>query len=171
MNSQTQITLLVVAGLIVITLAGYALYLYAQLRRKTAERKKQEELLVEEIESRRKNHRNSIRVIASAIVQGQVGLTEGAIRISMLVSQLGLSDLEKVDYQVFFQLTEATSHIPILEEWKKLSKKEKLSFDQEREEMESSFKEFIEAAANKLLISDGSEVTKNEPLFYSVGKE
>jgi Protein of unknown function (DUF2489) len=171
MNSQTQIALLIVAGLIVITLAGYALYLYVQLRRKTAERKQQEELLVEEIESRRKNHRNSIRVIASAIVQGQVGLTEGAIRISMLVSQLGLSDLEKADYQVFFQLTEATSHIPILEEWKKLNKKEKLSFDQEREELEASFKAFIEVAANKLLISDGSEVTNNEPLFYSVGKE
>ena len=171
MNSQTQIALLSGAGLIVITLAGYALYLYVQLRRKTAERKQREELLAEELESRRKSHRNSIRIITSAIVQGQVGLTEGAIRISMLVSQLGLSDVEKADYKVFFQLAEVTSHIPILDEWKKLGKKEKASFDQEREELEASFKEFLEAAAKKLLVTDGSEVIKNEPLFYSVGKE
>ncbi|MBL4567537.1 MAG: DUF2489 domain-containing protein, partial [Porticoccus sp.] len=89
----------------------------------------------------------------------------------ILRDQLGLSDVEKADYKVFFQLAEVTSHIPILDEWKKLGKKEKTSFDQEREELEASFKEFIEAAAKKLLVTDGSEVTKNEPLFYSVGKE
>ena len=170
MTPYLQVSLLI-AVLIVVALGGYALHLYLKLRHKDAERKQQEAILAEELNARRDNYRNSIRVIASAIVQEQVSLTEGAIRISMLSSQLELSELEKLDYQVFFQLTESTSHIPILEEWQKLSKKDKRRYDQERESLEDSFREFIVASATKLVASHGAASDKSKPLFYSVGKE
>ena len=170
MTPYFQVSLLI-AVLIIVALGGYALYLYLKLRDKDAEQKQQEAMLSEELSARRDNNRNSIRVIASAIVQEQVSLTEGAIRISMLASQLELTELEKVDYQVFFQLTESTSHIPILEEWQKLSKKDKRRYDQERESLEGSFREFIVVSANKLVVSHGAASDKSEPLFYSVGKE
>jgi len=172
-------------------LSGYAIYLYLKLRTQTTEREKKEQELSEELAGRREHYRDSVRVICSAIVEEQVSLTEGAIRISMLVSQLELTEKEKVDFQVFFQLTQATSHIPILEEWKNLSKKEKLRFDQEREKLEESFKTFLEDSARRVL--DGSvtaagksfvgqasalhgsqdkpKTEPNEPLYYSVGND
>ena len=175
------------AILIVGGLSTYAIYLYFKLRAQNIEREKQERILSEEVAERREHYRESIRVICSAIVEEQVSLTEGAIRISMLISQLELNEQEKGDFQVFFQLTEATSHIPILEDWKSLSKKEKLSYDKERETLEQSFKTFIEDSARRVL--DGSitaagrpfvdgdaglkagQVEQEQPLFYSVGND
>lgn len=184
-------SVIALAILIVVGLSGYAIYLCFKLRAQTTEREKQEQALSEELAGRREHYRDSVRVISSAIVAGQVGLTEGAIRISMLVSQLELTEQEKGDFQVFFQLTEATSHIPILEEWKNLSKKEKLSYDQEREKLEESFKTFIEDSARRILEGSvtaagqsfidsssnihenqgGSTTEQKEPLFYSVGND
>ena len=175
-------TIIAIAVVIVLGLSGYALYLFLQLRAREAERKLQQEQLEKELAERRIKYRESVRVICSALLADQVSLTEASIRISMLVSQLELTELEKPHYQVFFQLTEATSHIPILEEWNKLSKQEKLRYDLEREKLEESFSEFIKDAAQKLLDGsitaegralkeDGSRTEKQEPLFYSVGKE
>jgi Protein of unknown function (DUF2489) len=166
---MTMNLLVLFAVLIVVSLGGYALYLYLQLRTQKAGREQQREVLAEELKERHEHYRNSIRVIASAIVAEQVSLTEGAIRISMLASQLEISESEKADYQVFFQLTEATSHIPILEEWKKLNTLQKRGYDQEREELEETFQEFIENAARNILGS--LESTDSEPLFYSVGAD
>jgi len=183
--------IIVLAILIIVGLSGYAIYLYLKLRTQTTEREKKEQELSEELAGRREHYRDSVRVICSAIVEEQVSLTEGAIRISMLVSQLELTEKEKVDFQVFFQLTQATSHIPILEEWKNLSKKEKLRFDQEREKLEESFKIFVEDSARRVLdgsvtaagksfvgeasaLYDSQDKPKtelNEPLYYSVGND
>ncbi|WP_461481683.1 DUF2489 domain-containing protein [Porticoccus sp.] len=162
-------TLLILVGLLVIAgLGGYAAYLQLQLRRQKAERQAQAEQLAADLEARRAHYRNSIRVLATAIEAEQVTLTEGAIRISMLVSQLNLEEEELTDYQVFFQLTEATSHIPILEEWKKLSTRDKLRYDSEREEIEEKFREFVVVAARKVLHKTAKE--GEQPLFYPVGK-
>lgn len=150
-------------------LGGYALYLYLKLRTQKTEREQQQEVLIGELKERHEHYRNSIRVISSAIVAKQVSLTEGAIRISMLVSQLDISESEKADYQVFFQLTEATAHIPILDEWKKLNTLQKRGYDQEREALEDTFREFIENAARKILGSP--ENADSQPLFYSVGAD
>jgi hypothetical protein len=86
---------------------------------------------------------------------------------------------------------QATSNIPILEEWKDLSKKEKLSFDQERKKLEESFKTFVEdsarrvldgsvTAAGKSFVGDASalhdsqdkpKTELDETLYYSVGND
>lgn len=183
--------IIALAILTIVGLSSYAMYLHLKLRTQTTEREKKEQTLSEELAGRREHYRNSVRVICSAIVEEQVSLTEGAIRISMLVSQLELTEQEKVDFQAFFQLTQATSHIPILEEWKDLSKKEKLSFDQEREKLEESFKTFIEdsarrvldgsvTAAGKSFVGDASalhdsqykpKTELDETLYYSVGND
>lgn len=183
------------AVLVVVALAGYALYLHLKLRAKKIERQHQQQQLETELAERRKNYRDSIRVICSAILQDQVSLTEASIRISMMATQLRLSEQEKQHYQVFFQLTDATSHIPILEDWKALSKKEQFRLDAEREALEANFRDFIEDTARGLLngsyTTEGSVLdgdagglpaealpttkknsgSKSEPLFYSVGKK
>ena len=87
----------------------------------------------------------------------------------MLSTQLELSDSEKTDYQVFVQLAEATAHIPILDEWRKLNSLEKHRFDIERDELEKNYRDFVENAARKLVDDLGS--TDSKPLYYSVGKD
>lgn len=181
MNLES-ILVLTLGAFIIVVLGAYALHLYMKLQAQKAEKKQKEQMLSAELATRRDHYRNSIRVICSAIVEEQVSLTEGAIRISMLVSQLELAEQEKNDFQVFFQLTEATSHIPILEQWKSLNKMEKLRYDQEREKLEESFKDFIEDSASRVLdgtvtangrafVDSIKPVEKEEPLFYSVGND
>ena len=87
--------IIALAILIIVGLSGYAIYLYLKLRTQTAEREKKEQELSEELAGRREHYRDSVRVICSAIVEEQVSLTEGAIRISMLVSQLGINGARK----------------------------------------------------------------------------
>ena len=104
------------ALVILIGLSGYALYLYLQLRKLKNVQNAREEALAVEQDDRKAHYRKSIHVIASAIVADQVTLTEGAIRISKMAAQLDLPEYEREHYQVFFQLTEATAHIPIIAE-------------------------------------------------------
>ncbi|MEZ5528966.1 MAG: DUF2489 domain-containing protein [Porticoccaceae bacterium] len=163
MNLWIMLGLLVIAGL-----GGYAIYLQMLLQRQKKARQAQEKQLAEIREERHQHYRKSIQVIAAAIEADQVTLTEGAIRISMLVTQLELDEQESANYQVFFQLAEATAHIPILEEWKKLNTRDKLRFDSERTEIEEKYREFVVDAARKLL--NKPESAASEPLFYPVGK-
>lgn len=178
MNTILILTL-ILGLLIIVALACYAYSLHLKLRKQSREQQQRELVLAEELGVRRQHYRKSIRVICSALLAGQVNITEAAIRISMLIRQLQLTEDEEENCRVFFQLTEATAHIPILDEWKKLSKSEKQNFDQEREGLEHSFHDFIMSAAQQLLdslvaeestvYSDGAKNRQAEPLFYAVG--
>ena len=150
--------------LIVVVLAIYAASLYIKLYQLKAERKKQQVKLDKEQQERREYCRKSIWIIAGSLVEKQMSLTEGAIRISVLSSQLDLSSEEQNDYDVFKQLAEATAHIPILDEWKKLKTREKLKYDKEREVIEEKFRDFVINAA-KEIVKKSAEIGV-EPLFY-----
>ncbi|MEH6638500.1 MAG: DUF2489 domain-containing protein [Porticoccaceae bacterium] len=52
---------------------------------------------------------------------------------------------------VFFQVAEASAHIPILEAWGKLSYPEQLAYDRERIEIEAKFEEFVLVAVEQVL--------------------
>ncbi|TNF04352.1 MAG: DUF2489 domain-containing protein [Gammaproteobacteria bacterium] len=160
-------TLLLLLGvLIIVCLAGYAIYLQRQLQHRKAAREEQARQLASELDERREHYRKSIQILAAALEADQMTLTEGAIRISMLASQLDLDESEQEHYQVFFQLTQATAHIPILEDWKKLSTRDKLRFDRERVEIEEKYREFVVEAARQVIKKKQS--ASNEALFYSV---
>lgn len=163
MELITSLALVILVGL-----GGYALYLYLQLRKLKNTQNARENALAAEQEDRKVHYRKSIHVIASAIVADQVTLTEGAIRISMMAAQLDLPEHEREHFQVFFQLTEATAHIPILDEWQKLGTRDKLRYDREREDIETKYREFAVNAARVLLKKEPEQ--NRESLFYPVGK-
>jgi len=108
----------------------------------------------QELEELKENHQqylnSSIQILAKGIVEEQLTLTEGAIRISVLLDNLKISENHREEYSAFFQLAEATSHIPILDAWKKLPKKEKGRFDKERMSTEEQYKEFVIDAAKRI---------------------
>ena len=143
--------MIALAALVLVVLSTVAIYyhvrLYQQLKKQALAEKDLENILNE----RKARNINSIVVIARAVLDDQVSLTEASIRINALAPTLGLNDSVLEELRVFRQLSEATAHIPILDKWKALSKKEKASFTQERESIESKFADFIKHAAKKIV--------------------
>jgi len=143
----------VAAAVVVFILAGIALYLHWQLYN---QKRKVDSLLAEQqkvLLTQRMSSLDSIMVLANALLEGQVTLTEASIRISVLMEALVLPSNEKQNYISFYKLAEATAHIPILEGWKALSRQDKKRFDKEREQQEKIFHDFLVSAAKRLIVS------------------
>ena len=141
-------TLALWAGsLLLIALGIYAGYLSFQLRRQRLVAEGAEKQLAEELASKEAEARQSVQIIARALVQKDLSETEAAMRIAWLSQQIKLSEDEAQQVSVFHQLAVATSHIPILDDWAALSKSEKRRLDSERQSIESNFSEFIQLSA------------------------
>ena len=140
----------IIAGLILLSLAVVAAYFQYRVYQLERQKKAQQQVLEQQKNEHRQYLKNSIRVLAQGIVDDQLSLTEGAIRISVLLDNLGISTEQREQYSVFFQLAEATAHIPILNAWKQLSKKEKRAFELERLGIEEKFNTFMVDAASRL---------------------
>ena len=144
--------LLTVIGLFVIfvlaCIAGY--YLYLLQKQKKAQRLKIE-MLQKQAEKRHKENITSILILSRALLQDEVTLTEASIRINSIASVLDLPSDSIDKLSVFKQLAEATVHIPILDQWKKLSRSDKKRFEKERLGIEGKYADFVKASARQIL--------------------
>jgi len=131
-------------------LAGYALYLALQLKGQKSRRDKAEEAFRVELEHNEKEARKSVKIIAKALIQKDLSETEAAMRIGFLSQKITASQDEQTLFSVFQQLAEATSYIPILDDWKALEKSEKNRLTLERNAIESKYSDFIQASAEQL---------------------
>ena len=147
--------LVIAAVAIVVILACVAGYYLFLLRSQNMERQKKMEEVGRLIASNREKNVKSIIILAKAILQDEVTLTEASIRINSISQSLNLNDEAKEKLSVFSQLATATSHIPILAEWKRLPRKEKLKYDKQRLSTEEKYKDFVVSAA-KNIIKDSS---------------
>jgi type II secretory pathway pseudopilin PulG len=142
--------LLVVALIIVAvlaTIAGVLLY-------KVHQKNKAQQVLLEEkeaeIQAQRQRINRSIQILAQASQSDELTLTEASIRISFLLDSLGVGDEVREEFSAFYQLRRLTAHIPILEEWKKLSRQEQNDFDIQRSKHEASYRDFVLDAAVRI---------------------
>ncbi|MFT5722459.1 MAG: hypothetical protein ACI9W6_002788 [Motiliproteus sp.] len=92
----------------------------------------------------------SVRVISSAVADGQCELTEGCIRLKKLLDHLAPHLHQHESFSIFNQIYEATQHMPILDEWKKLKIKQRFALTRERETLEQRHREAILIAAKAL---------------------
>lgn len=146
-----QLSNLIIAGGLLLTgLASYAAYLGYRLYQQRAAREQANTQLARELEAKEADARQSVRIIARALVQKDLTETEAAMRIAWLSQQIKLSDTEAQQISVFQQLAQATSHLPILDDWKALSKSDKRRLNRERESIESNYREFIQLSAVEL---------------------
>ena len=146
-----QLSNLIIAGGLLLTgLASYAAYLGYRLYQQRAAREQANTQLARELEAKESDARQSVRIIARALVQKDLTETEAAMRIAWLSQQIKLSDTEAQQVSVFQQLAQATSHLPILDDWKALSKSDKRRLNRERESIESNYREFIQLSAVEL---------------------
>ncbi len=137
--------------LIVLALAAYAASLCLQVYQKKQQSKQSQLAQAQQVQQRRESAQQSIDIILRCLLQNQVSLTEAAIRVSGLSKGLKPSTLEQEFYQPFDALALATSHIPILGDWKKLSRAEQRKYDVEREEIENSHRDRVMDAARRLV--------------------
>ena len=141
-------------ALIVAALAGVAGYLLLKLYRLRKQQAlrlaEQEQANIVALKSQRERLNKSIQIIAQAVHQDELSLTEASLRISVLLDNLDVSEGVREEFSAFYQLRERTEHIPILEAWQALSRKEQNDFDIERLRHESSFDEFVRDAAVRI---------------------
>ena len=132
--------------LIITALGVYAAQVCLQLWQQKKIARQAHAMLKQQRSESHRAHQESIAVLIRCLSQKQVSVTEASIRISGLAKMLDLNEEERKQYQAFNDLAFATSHIPILADWKRLSSKERYKFTLERETIESQFEERIQHA-------------------------
>lgn len=142
--------LVILAVIIVLMLGITATYLqyrvYQQQQKRAVEQAQQDDV------SRQQRERinKSIQILAQAVQGDELTLTEASIRITGLLDILEVNDAVRQEFSAFYQLRELTAHIPILERWKKLERKEQMRFDLERMKHEASYRDFVLDAAERI---------------------
>ena len=137
-------TFWLVAGLIIIiALAVYALVLW---------RKVWDARQVKAEQERERNERlaQDIQFLAQSLLNGQLPLIEGAIRIKVLLDNYSGPRRTDLDIGVFETIYDATAHIPTHQQWKDLPRTERQQHEQHMQALEEQHKEDAERAARQL---------------------
>lgn len=146
---MTTLTLsLLLAGLLLIAaLAAYAWHLW---RRVWAQQRAQDKAR----EERQERLGGDLGILASSLLDEQLPLIEGAIRIKVLLDNYD-SDLSNDNRcQVFHLIFEATADVPTHAAWKALDKTERRRFEKRFNELELQHKAAARTAA-RWLLDDG----------------
>ncbi len=139
-----------IGGLLILPLAGYAIFLGVQLREQRRAQRALDQQLTEQRINDDRDARQAVQIIARALLQKDLSETEAAMRIAFLAQKIIASSEESESFRVFQQLAEATAYIPILEDWALLERSEQKRLTGEREKIEKDYSEFVAAGANFL---------------------
>jgi len=162
--------LIVLAVLIVVALGAYALHLHRKVQALDVEREKVRLLFEQQLKEKSEETSKSIIILAKGVVADELSITEACLRISWLLTQINPEAREAEAYSVFYQVADATAHIPILDAWKALTREQRKAFDRERLETEKAFGDFVLDAAKKLLdegVPKFKPASDSSDLFYS----
>lgn len=165
-DSTLSLVLVGLAALVIVLLAGVAIFLHWQLHLRKKRAAQQEAQLAAEIQKKRQEAANSLRFIAQSYLAEQVELAEAGIRISRLLDFLAANQQQRSPYRVFDEIHQRLKHIPILQAWKDLSKQERRNHTKLINEVENEFKDFAAAAAKELASFELSHL-EVKATFYS----
>ena len=132
---------IVVAFLLVIGLSLYAIYLLKRL-------KIQKELITKAKNARTIRLKESIDVIARAMQSGECNISEGVIRLTMLLRPFGKN---LSTYPAMANLYEVVRDMPTHDARKLLDKRERIRLDLDRESAEVQFEQDIKKELYVLL--------------------
>lgn len=146
---MTTLTLsLLLAGLLLIApLAVYAWHLW---RRVWAQQRAQYEAR----EERQDRLGGDLNILASSLLDEQLPLIEGAIRIKVLLDNYDSALSNDSRCQVFHLIFDATADVPTHAAWKALDKTERRRFEKRFNELELQHKAAARTAA-RWLLDDG----------------
>ena len=133
--------LLLVAVCIIVGMIGYATYLLLALQ-------KQKKALQQARRNRINRIKESIEIIAKAMLNGDCNLSEGVWRLKMLLEPVGMSIKNHV---TMLQLYEVVETMPTHEARKALKKNERMRLDLQRESAEAALEKNIKLELHQLL--------------------
>ncbi|MFU2058461.1 DUF2489 domain-containing protein [Avibacterium volantium] len=134
--------LLALGLLIIVGMAAYAVKLLRAL-------KSQKQALENARLARVKRLKESIEIIARAMQNGDCNLSEGAIRLKMLLDPLGL---KITTYPALAELYDVVKEMPTHQARKELKKNERMRLDLTRESAEADLESKILLELNQLLL-------------------
>lgn len=145
--------LIVVAVLIVLSLAFYAGKLLKQLKQLKHQTEQQQQAeLAHQIALNQHDVKvlNSVVIIVRAMKEEQCDISEGCWRLSVLLDSLKVIQNLNSEFPAIFELYGAIKHMPILEERKKLEKKERMKLDFERVKIEANLTDAVSEDIERL---------------------
>lgn len=128
---------IVVALLIIVALALYAGKLLKQL---SAQKKAQQQAEIDHQKALAKHDNNvlaSVKIIVKAMQEEQCDFSEGCWRLSVLLDSLKLSSELAQQFPSIFTLYNEIKHLSILDNRKKLDKKQRMKEDYQRMTIEA----------------------------------
>lgn len=140
---MTTYSWLALAGLIIIALAVYAFVLWKQV----LTRKAQQRTIATE---RNQRLASDIIILANSLLEGQLPVIEGSIRIKVLLDNYYGPRRADLDVSVFERIYDATAHIPTHQGWQDLSKAERQLHEQQMDVLERDHYEAITLAAQNI---------------------
>tara|TARA_R110002167_G_scaffold14879_22_gene59964 strand:- start:1036 stop:1506 length:471 start_codon:yes stop_codon:yes gene_type:complete len=150
--TQTTLWILIIIG------TGIAIFLLI-LNLKSWKKLKELKAIKSDIENKQTKAFNdfkleageSIKIIAQSMIDEQVDLSEGSIRIKVLLDHIAPELHEDATFSIFSTMYSATEHMPTHEARKKADKKLIKKLDKERFELEEANKHLILMASKELL--------------------
>lgn len=149
---MTTLPLLLAGLLLIAALAAYAWHLW---RRVWAQQRARDEAQ----EERQKRLGGDLSILASSLLDEQLPLIEGAIRIKVLLDNYDSALSNDSRCQVFHLLFDATADVPTHAAWKALDKNERRRFEKRFNELELQHKAAARTAA-RWLLDDGLRRTR-----------
>tara|TARA_R110000764_G_scaffold32666_1_gene73754 strand:+ start:160 stop:594 length:435 start_codon:yes stop_codon:yes gene_type:complete len=135
---------LLLGGLLIIaTLAAYAWYLWRRVWLKRADQQAQQD-------QRNARLAGDIQFIAQSLINGQVPMIEGSIRLKVLLDNYAGPRREGLALEIFTEVYDQTAHIPTHEAWKQLSTAERKLHLRLMETIERDHQQHVQQAARQL---------------------
>lgn len=145
---MTMTTALILGGIALAIIAGLAVYAF----RLNKEVRRREALRDEEALRARDNCLENLELVASALVQQQVDITEGAWRCKVLLEIIDATLLERDAFRPFGEVYDRTRHLHTHDARMALSPKERFKEDQERIAVEDEYRQPVIEAAKAALV-------------------
>jgi hypothetical protein len=153
--SSSLLLIAIVGGLLVATLALYASHLWrqvwAQQRAHRAARADQQQRLGADL-----------RILASSLLNTQLPLIEGAMRIKVLLDNFDQQLSQNPHCQVFHQLHAACADVPSHQHWRALSKAQRTEYRQRFASLHSQYEQQAQIGA-RWLLEHGLPTTTQQP--------
>lgn len=153
--TQTAIWLIIALGVAVsIFLLVFSIKTWRKLKTLQTANQQLEQKQNASMEDSRMKAADSIKLIAQLMIEEQVELAEGCIRIKILLDHIAPELHEDENFSVFSSMYKATEHMPTHEARKQSDKKLIRKLDKERLELEETHKESILLASQKILVTN-----------------
>lgn len=139
-----MLALIIIGAALIVALGLYALSLW---RKVWSQQHDQRSAALEQHE----RLGNDLKILASSLLDGQLPLIEGAIRIKVLLDNFDVALSQSPNCSVLHQLYTATAHVPTHAHWKALDKTVRRQHEKNFNELELQHKAQARNAARWLL--------------------